>query len=321
MASSTPRTLRLATRGSALARRQAEVVAALLAAVGRPTELVVVTTTGDRQSGVPVSAMGGQGVFVKEVQVAVAEGRADLAVHSAKDLPAATPPELVLAAIPERGDPRDALVGRSLEDLGPGAEVATGSPRRRAQLARLRPDLRFTELRGNIATRLSRVPPAGAVAVAAAALARLDLGDRVAEVLDPSVLVPQVGQGALAVECRVDDREVREVLAGVDHRPSRVSVEAERAFLAAIGGGCDLPLGAYARPPSGGRVHLEAILASPDGRRLLRRQGAGSEPGALGRELAVALVDLDGGRDLLATGRGEPPITGEGQASTGGRDG
>ena len=169
------------------------------------------------------------------------DGRADFAVHSAKDLPSATVPGLVLAAVPERGDPRDALVGRTLADLPNGATVATGSQRRRVQLAQIRPDLVFAELRGNMATRLSKVPDGGAIVVAAVALQRLQLAEHLAEILSPDEMVPQVGQGALGVECRADDEVVRGMLAAIEHAPSRRRVDAERAFLVELGGDCDLP--------------------------------------------------------------------------------
>ncbi|MDQ1445163.1 MAG: hydroxymethylbilane synthase, partial [Acidimicrobiaceae bacterium] len=236
-----PMALRAATRGSALARWQTDLVLSLLGSgLG---EALVVETTGDRRTDVPIHAIGGQGVFVKEVQAAVLEGRADIAVHSAKDLTSTPTDGLVIAAFPERGDPRDALVGSTLAGLRAGALVATGSVRRRAQLAGLRPDLVFTDLRGNIDTRLEKASDYDAVVMAAAALRRLDRWDRVDEVLDPSVLLPQVAQGALAVECRADDTETIEMLAAIDHAPTRLAVTAERAFLAELGGGCDLPVG------------------------------------------------------------------------------
>ncbi|MGH9062857.1 MAG: hydroxymethylbilane synthase [Acidimicrobiales bacterium] len=299
------RPLRLATRGSALARWQCAHVASLL---GRPVETVVVETTGDRSAGVPIWAMGGQGVFVKEVQAAVLEGRADLAVHSAKDLPSAPTPGLVIGAVPERADPRDALVGARLEDLAPGAQVATGSVRRRAQLAWLRPDLTFGGLRGSIDTRLARVPAGGAVVVAAAALARLGRLDRAAEVLEPWVMLPQAGQGALAVECRAGDGEALEALEAVDHGPSRRSVEAERAFLFEMGPGCDLPVGAHSRPSAGAGLELEGLMATPDGRVLLRRRGSGDDPAAVGRAVALDLLDGCGGRALLEDLGGGGPL-------------
>jgi hydroxymethylbilane synthase len=242
--------IRLATRGSPLARWQAARVAGLLdAAAGAPVcQILVIDTTGDRLAEVPIEQIGGQGVFVKEIQAAVLEGRADVAVHSAKDLPSITPAGLVLAAIPERVDPRDAVVGSRLADLGVGATVATGSVRRRAQLAWLRPDLTFVELRGNMATRLERARAAGAGLVAVAALERLGLRDQIAEILDTVTCLPQVAQGALAVECRVDDADTRRALAAIDDPVAHAAVTAERAFLAEMGGGCTLPVGALATP-------------------------------------------------------------------------
>nr|MBA2280069.1 hydroxymethylbilane synthase [Acidimicrobiia bacterium] len=230
--------LRIATRASALARWQAEHVAALL---GGGCELVLVDTVADRRLDVPIWEMGGKGVFVKEVQAAVLDGRADVAVHSGKDLPAGTLPGLVLAAVPERGDARDALVGTCLDDLPPGGTVATGSVRRRAQLAHLRPDLTFAGLRGNMQTRLAKAVGFDAIVVAAVALERLGLADRLAEVLDPTVVLPQVAQGALAGEGRADDAATRAALAAIEHGPSRRAVDAERGFLLELGGDCDLP--------------------------------------------------------------------------------
>src|SRR4051812_40376032 len=211
-----PRVLRAATRGSRLARLQTDLVAAMLG-TDVAVEPVVVTTTGDRVTDVPIHAIGGQGVFVKEVQQAVLDGRADVAVHSAKDLPSGPAPDgLVLAAVPPRGDARDALVGSTLAGLAPGARVATGAVRRRAQLAVLRPDLVYDDLRGNVDTRLGKVPDGGAIVVARAALERLGRSDRIAEVMPVEQMVPQVGQGALAVECRRDDDRVRDRLGKVE---------------------------------------------------------------------------------------------------------
>ena len=290
--------LRIATRGSALARWQADHVASLLGGA----ELVIVQTAGDRDKTTSLSQLGGQGVFVKEVQHAVLEGNADLAVHSAKDLPsnpALMTPGLVLAAVPERADARDALAGARLRDLAPGATVATGSARRRALLADLRPDLTFTDLRGNIETRLAKVGNGiAAVVVAAAALQRLGLADRADELFDVATFVPQVAQGALAVECRVDDAATRAALAALDDRSSRRAVDAERAWLAAIGGGCDLPAGAHA-VIDGDDVDLTAVLASYDGRVVLRGSLRGTDPAALGADLAAQLLDR-GGRWLIA---------------------
>ncbi|HEV8208403.1 MAG TPA: hydroxymethylbilane synthase [Acidimicrobiia bacterium] len=288
--------LRVATRGSALARWQAERVVELL---GVEAEFVIVSTRGDERRDVPIHAMGGTGVFVKEVEQAVLDGRADMAVHSAKDLPAETAPELVLAALPERGDPRDALVGRPLDEIPTGGRVGTGSVRRRAQLAALRPDLGFAELRGNIPTRLEKAAGFDAVVLAAAALDRLGLADRIAERVDPSVVLPQVGQGALAVECRAGDEGTRELLAGVDDAEVRTAVTAERAYLAELGGGCNLPCGALAEGDGEGGLRLEALLASLDGRITLRALVDGRDPVAVGTEAARRLVDEEGGRLVL----------------------
>lgn len=294
--------VRIATRGSELARWQAERVASLIRSADPSADvsLVVVETSGDRRTDVPIWEIGGQGVFVKEVQAAVLDGRADAAVHSAKDLPSLQAPGLVIAAVPERGDPRDALVGSALADLRAGAVIATGSVRRRAQLAWLRPDLTFTSLRGNIATRLAKVPPGGAVVVAAAALERLGLSDRASEVLDDSVMLPQVGQGSLAVECREGDAGLRRLLSSIEHGRSRAALDCERGFLARLGGGCDLPVGAYARC-DGDEVVVEGMLASADGRVMLRssRAGAAGSAGDLGAALAGELLS-SGGEDLLA---------------------
>ncbi len=264
-------------------------------------DIVVVQTTGDALADVPVAQLGGQGAFVKEVQLAVLDGRADLAVHSAKDLPSATPPGLVLACVPERADPRDALVGCTLADLPAGATVATGSVRRRAQLAWLRPDLTFSDLRGNMATRLQRARDVGAGVLALAALERLGLTDDVAEVLEPRTLLPQVAQGALAVECRDGDRAVLELLAAVDDVAAHGAVLAERAFLGALGGGCTLPLGALAVPSADGALlTIDGCLASRDGRIVLRHALSGplSAPAELGRRLSGVLLDDCGGRSL-----------------------
>ena len=288
--------LRVGTRGSALARWQAERIVELL---GVEAEYVIVSTRGDERRDVPIHAMGGTGVFVKEVEQAVLDGRADVAVHSAKDLPAETSPELVLAALPERGDPRDALVGRPLDEIPTGGRVGTGSVRRRAQLAALRPDLGFAELRGNIPTRLEKAAGFDAVVLAAAALDRLGLADRIAERVDPSVVLPQVGQGALAVECRADDDGTRELLAPVDDAEVRAAVTAERAYLAELGGGCNLPCGALAEVGGDGGLRLEALLASLDGRITLRARVNGNDPGAVGAEAARRLVDEEGGRLVL----------------------
>jgi hydroxymethylbilane synthase len=286
--------VRAATRGSPLARWQAEHVAALLRRVSPSVEvrLVVVDTHGDRQLDVPIWELGGKGVFAKEVQAAVLEGRADLAVHSAKDLPSAVPEGLVIAAVPERGDPRDALVGATLAGLREGAEVATGSLRRQAQLAAVRPDLRFVGLRGNMQTRLAKVADHDAVVVAATALDRLGLAHEIAERLPIEVVLPQVAQGALAVECRADDLELQALLARIQHAGTRRCVDAERAFLTELGGDCSLPAAAHATLDGTGRLSVEGRLAAVDGSVVLRHVDVD------GAVVARHLLD-HGGRELL----------------------
>jgi hydroxymethylbilane synthase len=293
-----PRPLRVATRGSELARWQAQRVAALL---GDDAELVVVSTTGDQRTDVPIHSVGGTGIFVKEVQQAVLDGRADVAVHSAKDLPASdSPAGLVLAATPERADPRDVLVGGTLDALPAGARVATGSVRRRAQLVARRPDLTFAELRGNIATRLERAADYDAIVVAAAALVRLGLEDRADEYLEPSVVLPQVGQGALAVECRTDDDHTLARVVAIDDARVHAAVDAERAYLAELGGGCDLPCGALAHL-DGDEIVIDALLAATDGHVVLRATARDADPVVAGRTVAAELMD-HGGRSLLEDG-------------------
>ena len=295
-----PRVLRAATRGSPLARWQAETVAALVREhePDVEVELVVVDTQGDQRLDVPIWELGGKGVFAKEVQAAVLDGRADLAVHSAKDLPSVTVPGLVIAAVPERGDPRDALVGSTLADLPEGAEVATGSLRRQAQLATARPDLRFVGLRGNMATRIAKAADHEAVVVAATALDRLGLADRIAERLGTDLVLPQVGQAALAVECREDDAVLRDLLGAIEDLDTRRCVDAERAFLAELGGDCSLPAAAFAVVTAGGMVAIEARLLSVDGQTVLRHtvEGDGAD---VGTEVARVLLDERGGRALL----------------------
>lgn len=239
--------IRLATRSSAQARRQAEVVASALTTLsgGQEIEFVFVETLGDQRADVPLHTIGGQGVFVKEVQHAVLNGHADIAVHSAKDLPSVATPGLIVGAWCERRDARDALIGSRLDDLAHGATVATGSVRRRKQLSTLRPDLRFTDLRGNIHTRLEKIPEGGAIVMAVAALQVLDLTARIAEILDPRIVVPMIGQGCVAIECRTNDRPTQELLRHIDHAATRRAVEIERMFLAELGAGCNMPVGAY----------------------------------------------------------------------------
>jgi hydroxymethylbilane synthase len=280
-------TIRIATRGSRQATTQSEDVASRLRAAGFDTELVLVETLGDRTQAdnVPLHSIGGQGVFVKEVQRAVLDGRADVAVHSAKDLPATDADGLEIGAFVARRSAADVLIGATLDGLAHGAPVATGSVRRRAQLRLVRPDLEFRELRGNIPTRLERVPEGGAIVMALAALEVLGLTDRVDEVLDPTRFVPAVGQGCVAVECRIDDREVGAAVAEIDDAPTRRAVTIERAYLDELGAGCTLPVGAHVDDDL-----LHVFLADDAGRtaatRAVELSGEGSHDLAVARQAA-----------------------------------
>ena len=293
--------LRLATRRSPLAMAQATLVQERCRELGIATEIVPVETDGDRRLDVPLTEIAGQGVFAAEVQLAVLEGRADVAVHSAKDLPSVTPAGLELTCIPERRDVADVLVGRSLAGLGPGATIATGSPRRRALLAERRPDLNFVELRGNMAKRLAAVESASidAVVAAAAALERLGWMDRVAERLDPEWCTPQVGQGALALEIRRDDSSTRELLRPLNREADFLCVMAERAFLAELGAGCAIPAAAYGTF-DGHSITLRGTMAAPDGTRVVRTVMSGVDATELGQRVAAHVRDELGGGDLPA---------------------
>jgi hydroxymethylbilane synthase len=295
--------LRLATRGSALALAQSRIVADGLRAAWPElgVELVTVVTEGDRRRDVPAAALGGKGIFTAAVQQAVLDGRADLAVHSAKDLPAAQVPGLVLAAVPERDDPRDVLLARQplagLDDLDPGARVGTGSPRRVALLQWLRPDLELVPIRGNVDSRVRRVHAGelDAVVLAAAGLRRLGLA-AAAVPLDPESFTPAPGQGTLAVEARADDTRALGLLGALTDRPSRVALRAERAFLQRLGGSCTLPAGAYLRVTGDGPLEIQGFLSALDGKGLVRERlrGPAGDPEGLGRGLADRLLDACG---------------------------
>jgi hydroxymethylbilane synthase len=294
--------IRIATRRSPLAVWQADHVAALLATQGGvEAELVAIDTAPDLDLSRSIAEIGGKGAFSKEIQTLVLAGEADIAVHSAKDLQATTPEGLVIGAFPSRGTVSDCLVGSRLGDLGPGAVVATGSNRRRALLLDIRPDLEVVGLRGNIGTRLRRLDDGiDALVMATVALERLGERDLVVEELDPDTFVPQVGQGALAVECRADDGATRELLAAIDHQPTRTMVSAEREFLVELGGDCDLPAGAHAILGSDDKLTLRGILAADpaNGAGLQRAEVvelASANPGrTLARRLRAQLdADLD----------------------------
>ena len=293
--------LTIGSRGSQLALWQARWVSARLNELGHECRIEVIRTTGDRITDVPLAKVGTKGLFTKEIEEALLAGAVDLAVHSLKDMPTEIPPGLKLAAIPEREDPRDAVVGRRLAELGAGARVGTSSLRRTAQLLALRPDLVVESLRGNLDTRLRKVAEGqyDAIVLAAAGLRRLGWADRIAEILAPEAMCPAVGQGALAIETRDDAGEAQEACAALDHPPTRIAITAERALLAGLGGGCQVPIGAHAVVAEG-CVHLRATVASPDGAILIRREceGSASEPERLGAELAREIFDA-GGQEIL----------------------
>ena len=289
-----PQSIVIGTRGSALALAQAEGVAERLRALGAEVTLRMIKTTGDRLQG-PPPMPADKGVFVKEIEAALLAGDVGLAVHSLKDLPTELKPGLLIAAVPRRADPRDALLSRGerLADLPPGSRVGTSSPRRRAQLLRARPDLAMLPLRGNVDTRLRKLDAGqyDAIVIAAAGLERLGLADRIVERLDWEVCLPAPGQGALAIEARADDAEAIGLAAAVDDAESRACVEAERAMLAGLGGGCRVPVGALAEA-QGARLRLRGVVASTDGSRAVfgEQVGERARPHELGRALAADLA-------------------------------
>lgn len=303
--------LRLGTRGSALALAQSGRVAdAVRAATGREVELIEVVTAGDRSSA-PVSRLG-VGVFVSALRDALTAREIDFAVHSYKDLPTARPAGLHIAAVPEREDPRDALIargGRTLAELPAGATVGTGALRRIAQLHALGLQLTVTPIRGNVDTRVARVlgPDADldAVVLARAGLARLGRTAEITETLDPMLMLPAPAQGALAVECRADDTDVIELLAALDHAPTRAAITAERALLATLEAGCSAPVAAFAElaeGDDGDEIYLRGAVISPDGSHDLRlsRTGTPAEAVEIGKALAAELLDL-GADSILGT--------------------
>ncbi len=291
----TGRTLTVGTRGSQLALRQARWVADRLRASGTAAEVRVIKTTGDRTPAVPLGTLGPRagikGVFTKELEDALLDGGIDLAVHSLKDLPTELDARLALGCVPTRADPRDVLVGRRLANLDAGDRVGTGSPRRAAQLRDLRPGVQTVDLRGNVDTRLRKLRAGAceALLLAAAGLQRLGLAAEIAEALDPEQMVPAVGQGALGLEVRVGDRAVLAAITPLHDSAAAAETAAERALLRALGGGCAVPLGAWARAESG-QLTLRAAAALGD-RRLVRARGAAplADAEELGAQVAAAL--------------------------------
>lgn len=305
--------LRIGTRGSPLALWQAEHVRDLLvkAHPGIKIELVPIQTKGDRVLDAPLAKVDTKGVFTREIEQALLSGAVDLAVHSLKDLPTTLPAGLMIGAVCEREDPLDCLVAkgaRSLAELRAEAVVATGSPRRKAQLLHLRPDLRIVDLRGNVGTRLRKLDESDwdAIVLAKAGLVRLGFENRISCVLGRKEMLPAVCQGALGIEIRQEDGKTAALVSPLDHTPSRLAAAAERAFLASLGGGCQVPIAALARV-GWGTLTLEGLVASPDGRTYLRRhiEGPASAAEALGKALGAEILEEGGGAIL----RGIPEKT------------
>src|SRR5436190_2089399 len=294
--------LRIGSRGSQLALWQANHIAAQLRGQNHQVEIEIIPTTGDKIIDVPLAKVGAKGMFTKEIEEALAAGRIDLAVHSLKDLPTELSAEFEIAAIPPREDPRDAFCSvrySSLQELPQGARVGTSSLRREAQLKALRPDLMVHPLRGNVDTRLRKLEGGDydAVILACAGLRRLGKAGAIRQVMDIEVMCPAAGQGALAIEVRAGDSTVRGALAFLDEVAARAETDCERALLQKMGGGCQVPIGANAKLAAG-MLHLEAVVASPDGKSVLRESMSGSEPIALG-ELAAGRLLERGGSSIL----------------------
>lgn len=300
-----PGVLRLGTRGSALALTQSGWVKSQIEAAhpGLAVELVRIKTTGDKITDVPLAQVGGKGLFVKEIEEALLEGRIDLAVHSMKDVPAELPAPLTIAVTTEREDVRDALItkgGLTLARLPQGARVGTSSLRRKAQLLAARPDLDILSLRGNLDTRLRKLDEdqMEAIVLASAGLKRMGLEGRIAERLDYAVMLPAIGQGALGIELRRDDTRTLGLVGFLDHAPTAACVAAERSLLARLQGGCQVPIAALGRL-EGGTLRLDALVADLTGERLVRASGAGRPEEAAALGLAVAEELLARGADAI----------------------
>ncbi len=298
--------IRIATRGSDLALAQARFIAGRIEReLGSPTELLIIKTTGDKIQDIPLAEIGGKGLFVKEIEEALLDGRADVAVHSAKDLPAKIEPGLTLSAFPERVDPRDALVSRdrslSLETLRKNARVGTGSTRRAALLLAFRPDLEIVPLRGNVPTRVGKLDSEDldAVILACAGLERLGMKDLICERISEEIMLPAVCQGTLALETREDGAMAREI-ARLDDPVAALAVAGERSFLARIEGDCTVPMAVHLTERGEGRVWLRGLVASLDGKRVVRAEEevVSSQAAAAGRRIAEAVLDR-GGAEIL----------------------
>jgi hydroxymethylbilane synthase len=296
------RILRIGTRGSMLAKWQAEFIRKrLFAAAGVEAEIVIIKTAGDKLQHIPLTQIGGKGIFIKELEEALLEETIDLAVHSVKDVPTDVPSRLMFPAVCRRDDVRDCLVGSTLANLRQGARVGTGSLRRQAQLLHLRPDLDFRDLRGNVDTRLRKVESGEyeAIVLSKAGLDRLGLSQRISEILSPEICMPAVGQGAIAVECRLKDAEAGDILAHLDDAETRTAIIAERALLSALQGGCQVPLGAWARIERGELV-LEACVCSADGVQYVKQRATAplDQAAQLGEHMARLLAEA-GAQSIL----------------------
>ena len=308
-----PRTIRIGTRGSALALAQTRGIEAQLQArhPGLATELVIIKTTGDKLKDVPLAQVGGKGLFIKEIEEALLAGTVDLAVHSLKDMPAEMPPGCVLGAVPPREDYRDAFISHRYDSLGEipaGGRVGTGSLRRKVQILHRRPDLEVVHLRGNVDTRLRKLESEGldAIILAAAGLKRLGLGHVPRGYLATTDMLPAIGQGALGLEVRGDDQEMLDLLKPLNHYPTQVAVTGERAFLARLEGGCLIPVAALGRLGDDS-LTLEALISDLEGRRFLQHSLAGppAEAHSLGDQLAEILLER-GGKEILEEIYGRP---------------
>jgi hydroxymethylbilane synthase len=290
----------IGSRGSQLALWQANFIQDKLRARGFETRIEIIKTSGDKITGVPLAQAGGKGLFTKEIEEALLDGSIDLAVHSLKDLPTELPEGLTLAAVPLRADARDAIVGRKLQELPPGSIVGTSSLRRIAQLKRIRPDLDYQSIRGNLDTRLRKLDEGKyqAIVLAAAGLKRLGWSDRIAHAFPPKVMCPAPGQGALGIETKLSGAGYA-ACAPLDHPWTRLAVTAEREMLAELGGGCQIPIGAHAEIEAG-VLKLLGIIAAEDGSEIVRGTAEAelTRPRAIGRELGRALLEKGGARIL-----------------------
>ena len=297
--------IRLGSRGSTLALWQAgHIRAEVERRTGRKVEIIKIKTTGDMILDVPLSKVGGKGLFVKEIEDALLRGAVDLAVHSAKDLPALIPEGLALMAFPEREDPRDVLIsreGKRWREIPAGGRVGTGSLRRRAQLLHLRPDLEIIPMRGNLDTRIKRLSTLklDAIVLASAGLRRLNWEDQISEYFEPEVMLPAIGQGVLAIEGRLGDERINRLAAPLNHYPTEASLTAERAFLQRLEGGCQVPVAGFAKVGSG-RLSLVGLVAGVEGHRVIsgRVEGPAAKSEELGKQLAEELL-AQGAGDIL----------------------